>query len=170
MLPLAGSCAALSRAVTSRDVLSQGSSRMKQQNAAWPADSRSHIPSVWSPLQRGLASEPTSPPSKGTASSSIHLLAAAFVCSGEFGNAAGLQLLAGQEGSAELSPQLRANPALIPSAVEQVISQRCYGTNKQMVACSEQQGLQVKPVSSSPEVRRNDGSVGAKPWGDAVLG
>lgn len=117
-----------------------------------------------------IASGSTSPPSKGTASSSIHLIAAAFVCSGEFGNAAGLQLMAGQEGSAELCPQLRTNPALIPSAAEQVISQRCCGTNKQMVACSEQQGLEVKPGSSLPEVRRNDGRVGAKPWSDAVLG
>lgn len=102
MLPLAGSCAALSSGVTGWDVLSQGSSGMKQQNAAWPAAGRSHIPSVRPPPQpRGHPCSEASPPGplhlpgKGTASISQHPPhSAAFVCSGEFGNAAGLQLSA----------------------------------------------------------------------------
>lgn len=146
--------------VTGRDVLSQGSSRMKQQNAAWPAHGRSHFPSVWPPPHpRGHpaseASGPVSPPRQRHSFHQHPPHAAAFVCSGEFGNAAVacslVTRMAGQEGNAELSPQLHANPVLIPSATERSISQRCFGTNEQM-ACSEQQGLEVKPGSSLPEV------------------
>lgn len=67
--------------VTGRDVLRQGSSRMKQQNAAWPADGRSHIPSVRPPPHpRGHPASEASPPGpfhlpgKGTASISIRLM------------------------------------------------------------------------------------------------
>lgn len=58
---------------------------------------------------------------------------------------------AGKEGNDELLVQLDANPSLIPNAAEQLISQRCFGTNKQIV-CSEQQDLEVKPDSSLLEV------------------
>ena len=59
--------------------------------------------------------------------------------------------MAGEEGNDELLAQLDANPSLIPNAAGQLISQRCFGTNKRIV-CSEHQGLEVKSDSSLPEV------------------